>query len=71
LNSQEYKTFRSSDARITRLFTNLRERYNLTGWGIRALRVKPGCKSIRRHYSWRDSPRYIIRRALRLNFSRL
>ena len=69
LQSQEYKAFRSSDARITRLFTNLRDRYNLTGWGIRALRVKPGCKSIRRHYRWRESPRYIMRRALRLRFS--
>jgi hypothetical protein len=69
LQSQEYKAFRSSDARITRLFTNLRQRYELTGWGIRALRVKPGCKSIHRHYRWRDSPRYIMRRALRLRLS--
>jgi hypothetical protein len=69
LHSQEYKAFRSSDTRITRLFTNLRQRYDLTGWGIRALRVKPGCKSIRRHYRWRDSPRYIIRSALRLRLS--
>ncbi len=63
--SAEYKEFRSADARITRLFTHLRQRYDLTGWGIRCVRVKPSCKSIRRHYHWRNSPRYVLRRALR------
>jgi hypothetical protein len=66
LNSQEYKTFRSADARANRLFSILRERYNVTGWGIRILRTKPGCKSIRGHLRYRDSPRYIIRHCFRL-----
>lgn len=66
LQSQEYKTFRSADARINRLYSFLRQRYNVTGWGLRCLRTKPGCRSIRRHLSWRNSPRYIVRRTLRL-----
>ncbi len=66
LQSQEYKTFRSADARINRLYSLLRERYNVTGWGLRSLRARPGCKSIRRHLRYSDSPRYIIRRCLRL-----
>jgi hypothetical protein len=70
IQSAEYKAFRSCDSRINRLFSLLRERYNVTGWGIRILRTKPGCKSIRRHLSWRDSPRYIIRRILRLRLPR-
>ena len=70
LQSQEYKTFRSADARINRLFSILRERYNVTGYGIRCLRARPGCRSIRRHSPWRDSPRYIMRHALRLHLCR-
>ncbi len=66
LNSQEYKAFRSANARVNRLFSILHEQYNITGWGIRILRTKPGCKSIRSHWRYRDSPRYIIRHGLRL-----
>jgi hypothetical protein len=66
IQSQEYKAFRSCDSRINRLYTLLHQRYNVTGWGLRSLRTKPGCKSIRRYSPWRDSPRYIVRRTLRL-----
>jgi hypothetical protein len=66
MQSAEYKAFRSSDSRINRLYSLLHQRYNVTGWGLRSLRTKPGCKSIRRYSPWRDSPRYIVRRTLRL-----
>jgi len=70
LQSDEYKAFRSSDARLNRMYSLLRQRYTVNGWALRSLAGKPGCRSIRSHLHWRNSPRYIIRSALRLQLRR-
>lgn len=68
--SVEYKTFKSASARQARYWNLLREKYDVTTWGLHGLRGKRGCKSIRRPFYWRDTPQYIIRRALRLRLPR-
>ena len=64
--SQEYKAYKTADARVSRLWTNLRAKYNVNAWSLRGLRTKPGYKRLYRYNSWRDSPPRVIRRALRL-----
>lgn len=64
-SSQEYKAYKSAEAKYTRYFTMIQHEYDVSGWGLYHLRTKKGCKRIQRPYRWRSSPRYIIRRGLR------
>ena len=67
MTSREYKEYRTADSRTARYYHLLRDKYNINRYSLHILRQKRGCKSIRRpRGSWRYTPQYIIRRALRL-----
>lgn len=65
-NTPEYKSYKSAQAKNTRLYRHLQKEYDLRRGGLAALRTKPGCRSIRRPFSWRYSPRWMINRSLHL-----
>ena len=66
MSSNEYKEFRSAEAKVARYWTLLREKYDVRSYSIHGLRDKRGCKTIHRPNTWRGSPKFIIRHALRL-----
>lgn len=66
VSSQEYKTFKSAEAKQSRYWYLLIQKYNITSRGLWGLRGKRGCKTIHRPFFWRNSPNRLIRKALRL-----
>ena len=67
MSCDEYKAHRKADARAMRYWNLLRNKYNVRGYSLTALRNKRGCKSIRRpRYSFRYTPQYAIRKAIHL-----
>ena len=70
VTSDEYKAVRRAEAKYTRHWSILREKYNIRSSSLETLRTKRGCKSIHRLAWWRTRPQSLIRRALRLRLPR-
>lgn len=68
--SESYKTYRRTDARAQRLYTNLGTKYRINKNHFAVLQTLPGLKRLRSTCRWRwryyNRPSALIRRALRL-----
>jgi hypothetical protein len=65
--SQEYKQYRSSLAKVNTLYSKLHQEYNIQSYQFHYLHIYPGLKTLeRRRHRWSQHPGRMIRRALRL-----